>query len=136
MGGCHARAGVDRLDLRDRTRGRRHPCEGANTLEAFKNGFIQALVVGPLIGLSQATALRDDTTRWIWWFAANVTTWLFGALSFEVGKWLTEELSLSSNITPAFPILAFVVHGVWMLWVTAPDAIVDDRDDSTTRDGR
>jgi hypothetical protein len=98
---------------------------GGDTLEAFKNGFIQALVLGPLIGLSQATALRDDTTRWMWWFAANVTTYLFGALSFEVGKWLMEELSLPKNITPAFPILAFVVHGVWMLWVTAPDATVD-----------
>ena len=31
-------------------------------------------------------------------------------------------LSLSRNITPAFPIAAFVVHGVWTLWVTAPEA--------------
>lgn len=96
--------------------------QGGDTLEAFKNGFIQALVLGPLIGLSQATALRGDTTRWMWWFAANVTTWLFGAVSFEVGKWLMDELSLSRNITPAFPIAAFVVHGIWMLWVTAPEA--------------
>ncbi len=102
---------------------------GGNTLEAFKNGFIQALVLGPLIGLSQATALRGDTTRWMWWFAANITTWLFGAVSFEIGKWLMEELSLPRNITPAFPILAFVVHGVWMLWVTSPDAIVDAPDE-------
>ena len=47
---------------------------GGDTLEAFKNGFIQALVLGPLIGFSQATALRGYTTRWMWWFAANVTT--------------------------------------------------------------
>jgi uncharacterized membrane protein YidH (DUF202 family) len=31
---------------------------GGNTLLAFRNGFIQALVLGPLIGLSQAMALR------------------------------------------------------------------------------
>jgi hypothetical protein len=95
---------------------------GGDTLAAFKNGFIQALVLGPLIGLSQATALRGDTTRWKWWFAANVTTWLFGAATYEFGKWLLDELSLPKGITPAFPILAFFIHGTWMLWVTAPDA--------------
>jgi Na+/citrate or Na+/malate symporter len=93
-----------------------------DTFSAFKNDFIQALVLGPLIGLSQATALRGYTARWKWWFVANITTWLFGAISYEFGKWLLNELSVSANITPAFPILAFVVHGVWMLWVTAPDA--------------
>ena len=95
---------------------------GGDTLHAFKDGFIQALVLGPLIGLAQATALRDDTTRWKWWFVANVTTWLFGAASFEFGKWLLDELSLSEDIAPAFPIAAFFVHGIWMLWVTAPEA--------------
>jgi hypothetical protein len=93
-----------------------------DTLAAFKNGFIQALVLGPLIGLSQAKALHGYTTRWKWWFAANVTTWLFGALTYELGEWLLRELSVSTDITPAFPVLAFVVHGVWMLWVTAPEA--------------
>ena len=93
-----------------------------DTLHAFKNGFIQALVLGPLIGLSQAMALRDATTRWKWWFVANVTTWLFGAVTFELGKWLMDLLSWPREITPAFPILTFVVHGIWMLWVTAPAA--------------
>jgi hypothetical protein len=55
-------------------------------------------------------------------FVANVTTWLFGAVTYEFGKWLLQELSVSEDITPAFPVLAFVVHGVWMLWVTAPEA--------------
>jgi hypothetical protein len=77
------------------------------------------------VGLSQATALRDDTTRWMWWFAANITTWLVGAASYEVGKWVVGQLSLSTNVTPAFPLLAFIVHGAWMLWVTAPDATGD-----------
>ena len=99
--------------------------QGGDTLAAFKNGFIQALVLGPLIGLSQATALRGDTTRWMWWFAANVTTWLFGAVSYEFGEWLMDELSLSHNITPAFPILAFIIHGIWMLWVTAPEVAAE-----------
>jgi len=34
------------------------------------------------------------------------------------------ELSLSGDITPAFPILAFAIHGAWMLWVTAPQAAI------------
>jgi hypothetical protein len=99
--------------------------QGGDTLEAFKNGFIQALVLGPLIGLSQAAALQGETTRWRWWFAANVTTYLFGAATYELGKWLLDELSFSTRITPAFPLLAFLIHGLWMLWVTAPEATAD-----------
>jgi hypothetical protein len=51
--------------------------QGGDTLAAFKNGFIQAIVLGPLI---------------------------------------------SKEITPAFPLLGFLIYGVWMLWVTAPEA--------------
>jgi hypothetical protein len=96
--------------------------QGGDTLTAFKNGFIQALILGPLIGLSQAAALRDTTTRWKWWFASNVTTYLFGAATYEFGKWVLDQLSFPTGITPAFPVLAFLIHGVWMLWVTAPEA--------------
>lgn len=96
--------------------------QGGDTLAVFKNGFIQAIVLGPLIGLSQAAALRDDTTRWMWWFAANVTTYVAGAAAYEFGKWMLTGLSLPQAITPAFPLLGFLIHGVWMLWVTAPEA--------------
>jgi hypothetical protein len=88
---------------------------GGDTLHAFKNGFIQALVLGPLIGLSQAAALRDDTTRWKWWFAANVTTWLFGAAAYELGKWLLDVWSLPTTVTLDWPVSAFLIHGMWML---------------------
>ena len=98
--------------------------QGGDTLAAFKNGFIQAIVLGPLIGLSQATALRDHTVRWMWWFAANITTYLLGAVAYEFGKWVLGTLSISTQITPAFPLLGFLIYGVWMLWVTAPDATV------------
>ena len=96
--------------------------QGGDTLAAFKNGFIQAIVLGPLIGLSQATALRDHTTRWMWWFAANLTTYLLGAAAYEFGKRVLDALSLSTQITAAFPLLGFLIYGVWMLWVTAPEA--------------
>jgi len=98
--------------------------QGGDTLSAFKNGFIQALVLGPLIGLSQATALRDHTMRWMWWFAANLTTYLLGALAYEFGTWLLSSLALPEGITPAFPLLGFLLYGIWMLWVTAPEATV------------
>jgi hypothetical protein len=40
---------------------------GGMTLILFREGFIQALVLGPLIGLSQAAALRGHSSRWAWW---------------------------------------------------------------------
>lgn len=109
--------------------------QGGDTLSAFKNGFVQAIVLGPLIGLSQATALRGDTTRWMWWFAANVTTYLYGAITFEIGKWLIDLLSLPDGITPFFPLSGFLVHGAWMLWVTAPEAATPVSGAPTTAQG-
>ena len=59
--------------------------KGGNTLTVFRNGFIQALVLGPLIGLSQATTLRGHTSRWGWWAVGNVTTYLTGAAAHVLG---------------------------------------------------
>lgn len=96
--------------------------KGGSTLIVFREGFIQALVLGPLIGLSQAAALRGHTSRWAWWFAANVTTYLSGAALHELGVWLKHEWSLPAPTTTFFPLVAFAIHGAWMLWVTAPQA--------------
>ena len=96
--------------------------KGGNTLILFREGFIQALVLGPLIGLSQAAALRGHTPRWAWWFAANVTTYLSGAALHELGIWLKDELSFPEPTTTFFPLVAFAIHAAWMLWVTAPQA--------------
>jgi hypothetical protein len=96
--------------------------KGGSTLIVFREGFIQALVLGPLIGLSQATALRGHTSRWPWWFAANVTTYLSGAALHELGVWLKHTWSLPAPTTTFFPLVAFTIHGAWMLWVTAPQA--------------
>lgn len=95
---------------------------GGDTLTAFRNGFVQALVLGPLIGLSQATALRGHSTRWAWWLAANVVTYLSGAALHEVGVWLQHGLSLPGWSPGFFPVVAIAIHGIWMLWVTAPAA--------------
>ena len=101
--------------------------KGGNTLIVFREGFIQALVLGPLIGLSQSAALRGHTSRWAWWFAANVTTYLSGAALHELGAWLKHALSMPAQTTTYFPLVAFVIHGAWMLWVTAPQAISSAR---------
>jgi len=96
---------------------------GGDTLAAFGNGIIQALVLGPLIGLSQATALRGHTSRWAWWLAANVVTYLSGAALYELGSWLQHVLSLPGRIPAFFPVVAIAIHGAFALWVTAPAAI-------------
>ena len=57
-----------------------------------------------------------------WWFVANVTTWLTGAAAHALGVWLQHQLSLPAQTPAFFPVLAFTVHGAWMLWVTAPQA--------------
>ncbi|MCZ2526922.1 hypothetical protein [Streptomyces sp. HB2AG] len=97
--------------------------EGGDALGAFRDGFAQAVVLGPLIGVAQAVALRDDTSRWAWWFAANVTTYLAGAAVYASGARLLRALSLPGWIAPYLPVLVFAFHGVWMLWVTAPGAV-------------
>lgn len=95
---------------------------GSDTLTAFLNGFVQALVLGPLIGLSQATALRGLSTRWAWWLAANVVTYLSGSVLHAAAGWIQEWLSLPGRLPGFFPVVAVAIHGVWMLWVTAPAA--------------
>ena len=68
--------------------------QGGDTLAAFKNGFSSGDRPRTLIGLSQATALRDHTRRWMWWFAANLTTYLLGAAAYEFGKRVLDVSSL------------------------------------------
>ena len=95
---------------------------GGETLPLFRDAFVQVIVLGPLIGLSQAVALRRHTKRWAWWFVGNVTTYLFAALMYEVGDVILATLDSLSWASSALPLPAFVLHGVWMLWVTAPAA--------------
>ncbi len=95
---------------------------GRPTLALFRDGFVQALVLGPLIGLSQAVALRGGTTRWRWWFVANLTSYLCAAALYLLGGLVVAAFLTPTPLTSAFPLLAFVVHGIWMLWVTGPSA--------------
>lgn len=93
---------------------------GERTLTIFRDAFVQALVLGPLVGVGQALALRDDTRRWAWWLPANVTTYLLGAGLYVAGRLLLDALPVERDFSTAFPLPTFLFHGVWMLWVTAP----------------
>jgi hypothetical protein len=104
---------------------------GSNPFSVFKEALVQVIVLGPLIGVAQATALQGLTTRWKWWFVGNITSWLFGALTTEAAEWLLGRVatypgdSTSVSVSPAFPLVAIAFHGLWMLWVTAPEATRD-----------
>ena len=72
---------------------------GGDAIEAFRFGFSRTLVLGPLIGLAQAAALRGFSSRWMWWFVANVTTFLIGWGLWKVGEWLLAAWGLSGELT-------------------------------------
>jgi hypothetical protein len=87
----------------------------------------QALALGPLIGLSQATALRPYTQRWKWWIAANFVSWLIVQaavylISLVVGGFDFAHGDGSPLQAYLMLIAATPLSGRWMLWVTAPDA--------------
>lgn len=104
---------------------------GRDPFTVYKDAFVQVLVLGPLIGASQAKALQAHTTRWKWWFVGNLTAWFLGASTIEAATWLLGRTAaypgdtVSVTVSPAFPLLTFAVHGLWMLWITAPDATRD-----------
>jgi hypothetical protein len=96
--------------------------QGGNTLTVFRNGFIQALGPGPadrpvpvdrVAGSHQPVGVvvrreRDHIPHW--------------GRDARLGC-VAAAPAVSTRQTPAFfPVLAFVVHGTWMLWVTAPQA--------------
>ena len=89
----------------------------------------QALALGPLIGFSQAVALRPFTQRWKWWIAANFVSWLVAqALFYLVSLILGGFDFVHGNGSPleAYLVLlaATPLSGRLMLWVTAPDVTV------------
>jgi hypothetical protein len=94
---------------------------GSNPFGVFKESLVQVFVLGPLIGIAQASALQGLTTRWKWCFIGNLTSWLFGAMTTEAAKWLLGEVatypgdSTSVTVSPAFPLLTIAFHGLWML---------------------
>jgi hypothetical protein len=99
-----------------------------NVQAAYLTTVSQALALGPLLGLSQALTLRPYTTRWAWWIAANVVSWLlvdaviyllsliFSGLDFVRGNGSSVEVYVMLLLTTP-------LTGRWLLWVTAPPAL-------------
>ena len=89
----------------------------------------QALALGPLIGFSQAVALRPYTERWKWWIAVNFVSWLIAQALFFLVSLLLGGFDFAHG--KGSPLEAYLVllaatplSGRLMLWVTAPDATV------------
>ena len=101
---------------------------GGDVQVAYLLAVSQALAFGPLLGLFQAYALRPYTSRWAWWIAANVVSWLavdaatyllsliFGGLNFARGDGSAVEVYVML-------LLATPLTGRWVLWVTAQPAL-------------
>jgi hypothetical protein len=68
-GGRHT--GSLRLDRRRRAGGIAAESSGHDIRISYFLAISQALALGPLIGFSQAVALRPYTQRWKWWIAAT-----------------------------------------------------------------
>jgi hypothetical protein len=101
---------------------------GGDVQAAYLLAVSQALAYGPLLGFSQAFALRPYTRRWAWWIAANVVSWLVvdGAvylfsLVFNGLDFVREDGSVAEVY--AMLILTTPLTGRWVLWVTAHDAL-------------
>jgi hypothetical protein len=94
---------------------------------AYLLAVSQALALGPLVGFSQATALKPYTDRWAWWIGANVVSYLAGYVLF----FLISQIFGSVNFAKGqgTPLDAYIVllltaplSARWMLWITAPGA--------------
>lgn len=87
----------------------------------------QALALGPLIGFSQAWALKPYTDRWAWWIGANIVSYVavyvvfflisqvFGLVDFVDG----DRTPLEAYIVL---VLSAPISGRWLLWILAPGA--------------
>lgn len=101
---------------------------GGDVQAAYLLAVSQALAFGPLLGLSQAFALRPYTSRWAWWIAANVVSWLLVdaavyllSLVFNGLDFLRDDGSVAEIY--AMLLLTTPLTGRWVLWVTAHDSL-------------
>ena len=102
---------------------------GDNVPQAYLLAVSQALALGSVLGIGQSWALRPYTTRWAWWIAATILSYLivvavvyllsriFGNLDFTHSDASTWEIF-------GILLLTTPLSGRALLWVTAPDAAV------------
>jgi hypothetical protein len=109
---------------------------GASVSGAYLLAASQTLALGPLLGLSQATVLRDHTSRWAWWIAANIISWLIvHAVSYVLSLWF-DGLDLTRNDGSIVQVYLMLIAttpltGRMLLWVLAPSAALSQEPATT-----
>ena len=101
---------------------------GTDVSGAYLLAASQTLALGPLLGLSQAAVLRDHTSRWAWWIAANIISWLIvNAVFLLLSRWFADLDFTRSDGSIAQVYLMLIattpLTGRMLLWVLAPSAV-------------
>ena len=100
---------------------------GGDVSGAYLLAASQTLALGPLLGLSQASVLRNHTSRWAWWIVANIISWLIvHAISYVLSLWF-DGLDLARNDGSVLQVYLMLIAttpltGRMLLWVLAPSA--------------
>jgi hypothetical protein len=92
--------------------------------------------LGPLLGLSQATVLRDYTHRWAWWIAANIVSWLIVDAVFYLLSLQFDALDLTRQDGSVAQVYLMLIAstpltGRMLLWVLAPSAVLTEEPAAT-----
>jgi len=104
---------------------------GESVSGAYLLAASQTLALGPLLGLSQASVLREYTRRWAWWIAANIVSWLIVHVLFYMLSWWLDDLDftrLDGSIVQVYLMLIATtpLTGRMLLWVLAPSAVLNN----------
>ncbi len=100
---------------------------GGDVSGAYLLAASQTLALGPLLGLSQASVLREHTSRWAWWIVANIVSWLIvHVISYALSLWF-DGLDLTRNDGSVLQVYLMLIAttpltGRMLLWVLAPSA--------------
>ncbi len=108
----------------------------ASVSGAYMLAASQTLALGPLLGLSQASVLRDHTSRWKWWIAANIISWLIvDAVFLLLSQWFTglDFTRQDGSIAQVYLMLiaSTPLTGRMLLWVLAPSATLSQETATT-----
>jgi hypothetical protein len=103
---------------------------------AYMLAASQTLALGPLLGLSQATVLRDHTSRWAWWIAANIISWLIvDAVFYLLSRWFAglDFTRQDGSVAQVYLMLiaSTPLTGRMLLWVLAPSAALSQEPATT-----
>jgi len=106
---------------------------GESVSGAYLLAASQTLALGPLLGLSQASVLREYTSRWAWWIAANIVSWVIVHVLFYVLSWWLDDLDftrLDGSIVQVYLMLIATtpLTGRMLLWVLAPSAVLNNEE--------